>query len=136
MKTIALMPRRPDTSRAAFREHYETRHVPLALRYFRFAKYVRNHLVDPRTDGVGFDTISEFWHNDLSEAMRLMGSEVGDIMRAHAPRFTDQPRIRPATSEEILLSGPPRGATRAFTGRRRSCWPAPPEPTKTRSSRL
>ena len=46
MKTIGLMPRRPDMSRAAFRDHYENRHAPLALGKFPFEKYVRNHVVD------------------------------------------------------------------------------------------
>ncbi len=38
MKTVGLMPKRPDLTRAAFRDHYETRHSPPALGKFPFEK--------------------------------------------------------------------------------------------------
>ncbi|MDB5394746.1 MAG: ethyl tert-butyl ether degradation EthD, partial [Rhodospirillales bacterium] len=47
MKTIVLFRRRPDLSRAAFRDYYETRHAPLAVQHVHFTKYVRNHLIAP-----------------------------------------------------------------------------------------
>ena len=58
MKTVGLMPRRPDTTRAAFRTHYETRHAPLALGKFPFEKYIRNHIVSSDPDPIGFDVPS------------------------------------------------------------------------------
>lgn len=106
MKSLALLPRRPDLARAQFRDYYETRHAPLALRHFPFAKYVRNHLLDH--DGIGFDTISEFWSNDLAGLAALMGGEIGVIMREDERRFMDQPAIRSAGAEETLLAGTPR----------------------------
>ena len=102
IKSVAFMPRRPDLSRAAFREYYEMRHVPLALRYFRFARYVRNHLADDQEPG--FDCLSEFWHADPSVVAPLMAGPVGDILRADERAFTDQSNIRAALAEPIPLS--------------------------------
>lgn len=106
MKSIGLLPRRPDLSRAAFHDYYETRHAPLAIRHFPFAKYVRNHLLGD--EAIGFDTISEFWARDISRLTGLMSTGVGEIMREDERRFMDQPRICSAATEERHLSGPPR----------------------------
>jgi uncharacterized protein (TIGR02118 family) len=109
IKTIGLMPRRPDVSRAAFRDHYENRHAPLALKHFPFVKYVRNHVVESLPDPVGFDCLSEFWVEDVALIHALMGSDIGEMMREDERRFADQPRIAPAVADEILLFGPARG---------------------------
>ncbi|WP_157221110.1 EthD domain-containing protein [Flavisphingomonas formosensis] len=108
MKTICLMPRRHDVSRAAFRDYYERRHSKLALRWFHFDKYVRNHLTDDAGEP-GFDCYSEFWTSNPEKGAGLMSGPVGDTMREDERQFTDQPMIRPALSEEKLVSGPPRG---------------------------
>jgi EthD domain len=105
-KNIALLPRRCDLTRAQFHEYYETRHAPLAIGYFPFTRYVRNHLVDG--DGLGFDTVSEFWSDDVAGLSALMQTEVGELMRADEQRFMDRPRIRSAGAEEHLLAGAPR----------------------------
>ena len=44
-----------------------------------FAKYVRNHLIDH--DGLWYDTISEFWADDIEQAANLMNGPVGEILR-------------------------------------------------------
>jgi len=108
MKTVGLMPKRPDITRAAFRDHYENRHAPLALGKFPFEKYVRNHVVGSDPDPVGFDCLSEFWVGDVAEVQRIMAGEVGDIMREDERRFSDQPKIGPAVAEEHHVFGPPR----------------------------
>jgi uncharacterized protein (TIGR02118 family) len=108
MKTVGLMPRRPDISRAAFRDHYENRHAPLALGKFPFRKYVRNHVVASDPDPIGFDCLSEFWVGDVAEVLRIMAGEIGDIMREDERRFTDQPKIAPSVAEETHVFGPPR----------------------------
>jgi uncharacterized protein (TIGR02118 family) len=107
MKSIALLTRRADVSRADFQRYYETRHAPLAIGYFPFEKYVRNHLQDH--EDAGFDTISEFWAEDLGALTALMDGPVGEILREDERRFMDQSKIRPAGAEEILCAGPPRG---------------------------
>jgi len=108
VKTVGLMPRRPDITRAAFRDHYENRHAPLALGKFPFEKYVRNHLVASSPDPIGFDCLSEFWVGDVAEIYRIMAGPVGDIMREDELRFTDQRKIGPAVAEETHIAGPAR----------------------------
>jgi uncharacterized protein (TIGR02118 family) len=107
VKALAFMPRRPDLGRAAFREYYETRHAPLALRYLEFERYVRNHVIGGAE--VGFDCISEFWPRRLEATAALMRTKVGERMRADEREFADQPRLVSSGCEEILLAGAPRG---------------------------
>ena len=108
MKTIGLMPKRKDISRADFRDHYENRHAPLALGKFPFEKYVRNHVVESDPDPIGFDCLSEFWVDRVDEIYTIMAGPIGDIMREDELRFTDQDRIGPAVAEETHIAGPPR----------------------------
>ena len=108
MKTVGLMPKRTDLSRAAFRDHYENRHAPLALGKFPFEKYIRNHVVVSDPDPAGFDCLSEFWVGDVAEIYKIMAGPIGDIMREDELRFTDQPNIGPAVAEETHVAGPPR----------------------------
>lgn len=106
MKALAFLPRRPDLTRAAFRGYYETRHAPLALRYFAFVRYVRNHVVDG--PDLGFDCLSEFWPRNVEATAALMRTKVGDRMRADERAFADQPRLVSSGCEESVLVGPPR----------------------------
>lgn len=107
LKALALMPRRPDLTREQFRRYYETRHTPLALRYFRFRKYVRNHLLT--APDIGFDCVSEFWPQRMEATFALMQTKVGERMREDERQFTDQPRILSGPCEEVQLAGEPRG---------------------------
>ncbi|WP_245648849.1 EthD domain-containing protein [Sphingomonas sanxanigenens] len=100
IKTIGFMPRRPDISRAQFREYYETRHAPLAVPLFPFIRYRRNHLADMEVEP-GFDCISEFWVPSLNRIGELMAGEVGDTMRADERNFLDQPRIVAALADPV-----------------------------------
>ena len=44
IRTLSLIKRRPDITRDAFREHYETVHAPLALPFMDgLERYVRYH---------------------------------------------------------------------------------------------
>ncbi|WP_380877966.1 hypothetical protein ACFB49_14970 [Sphingomonas sp. DBB INV C78] len=106
LKSFAFMPRRVDSSRADFRTYYETRHTPLALEYFRFQKYIRNHLADDQEPG--FDCLSEFWHGDPTVAAKTMAGPAGEVLRVDERKFTDQSNIRAAVAESSLLSGPQR----------------------------
>ena len=110
-KSIALLTRRAGLTRPQFHEYYETRHAPLAIGYFAFSKYVRNHLVG--ADEVEFDTLSEFWSEDIVRLAGLMQTEIGDIMRADEARFMDRAQNRSGASSESLLAGAPRGVESA-----------------------
>lgn len=105
MKTIVLFRRRPDLSRDAFRDYYETRHVPLAVRHVHFAKYIRNYLIAP--NDAAFDVLSEFWLADPGAAVALATSPAGAILCEDETKFMTVERFR-ATAEESLLAGPER----------------------------
>ncbi|MBU6268220.1 MAG: EthD domain-containing protein [Sphingomonadales bacterium] len=72
-KILLLMKRKPGMSVADFREYYETKHVPLAMRYgggVTLYKYVRRFL-DPQPHGefgdggeLAYDVITELWFDD------------------------------------------------------------------------
>jgi len=105
VKTIVLSRRRPDLTRDAFRDYYETQHVPLAIRHVPFTKYVRNHLVAP--SNAEFDVVSEFRLADPVAAMALAASPIGETLLEDAAKFMAEERF-PAAAEESLLAGPPR----------------------------
>jgi len=111
VKTIAMLRRRPELTRDAFRDYYETRHAPLAIQHVRFTKYVRNHLIAP--SNAEFDVVSEFWLPDPVQIDALDTSPAGDLLRADADEFVGPERYS-AVAEESLLAGPAR---RYETGR-------------------
>ncbi|HQR04491.1 MAG TPA: EthD domain-containing protein [Rhodocyclaceae bacterium] len=105
-KSIGIMTHWPDRDRAHFQAYYESDHAPLAIHFFPFAKYVRNHLQDlPQLD---FDTLSEFWSENFTAIGTLMAGDVGRIMREDELRFMDRDKIRSAPTAEHGLWGPPR----------------------------
>lgn len=108
-KTVALISRRADLTRPAFREYYETNHAFLGMRHFAFRKYLRNHVVDTAGAGPGFDVFSEFWNESIANAYATLASPIGDLMREDERRFMDQSKQRAARSTERLVAGPPRG---------------------------
>jgi len=107
MKSVCLLTHRADTTRAAFRDYYETRHSVLGMRHFPFEKYLRNHIVASSRE-VDFDCVSEFYFGPRGTGAEIMSGEVGEIMRADERNFMDQSLIRPAAAVEQILAGPPR----------------------------
>jgi hypothetical protein len=105
VKTIALLSRRPGLSRGAFRDYYETKHVPLAVWCVHFTKYVRNHVIAP--SAVPYDVLTEFWLVDPSVATSFAASPAGELLRKDEAHFKARDRFR-AMSDESLLAGPPR----------------------------
>src|SRR5262245_20964530 len=112
IKMLGFLPRRTDFTRPAFREYYEHQHAPLALRHVRvFAKYVRNHLADVAPEP-GFDTVSEFWYDDLQAAARIgawLETPDGQVLRRDEAQFMDRAHIGSCVVTEHALHGGPRG---------------------------
>jgi len=101
IRLLALIARRSDLSRAAFREHYENVHAPLAEPALAgLVHYVRNHLRNPVTGSPadsepGFDVLSEFGYaqtRDFERVSALLASPRGDAIRTDELRFMDKPR--------------------------------------------
>lgn len=113
MKTIAFMQRRPDMDRAAFRDYYESRHAPLAVRYLRFERYVRNHLLE--APDIGFDALSEFWIADFAVVAEAMAGPVGTLLHEDEERFLDRTNIRTARAEEHVFGTNPAGGSKRMS---------------------
>lgn len=115
-KFSGLLSRRPGTTRQAFRDYYETSHARLAMKYFPFSKYVRNHVVEASGD-IDFDVVSEFYFAVGTDIGGVQAGPVHSIMDADERRFMDQSLIRSTSVEEIILSGPPRDVAAPGTRR-------------------
>jgi uncharacterized protein (TIGR02118 family) len=102
MKCLCALTRRPDVSRAEFQHYYEANHAPLAIKYYPFRRYVRNHLLD--AEDIGFDTISEYWADDFAALGQLSNGPAGEIMQADERKFMDSSKVSPGAADEHLLS--------------------------------
>jgi uncharacterized protein (TIGR02118 family) len=96
MKTLALIARRPDTSRDSFREHYEDVHAPLAVRTILdgTTRYVRHHLREELHGHPAFDVVSAFWYRDAAAAIgvqRRLSTPEGEAILRDELTFMDKP---------------------------------------------
>ncbi len=113
IRTFALIKRREDVSRAAFREHYESTHAPLALPLMRgLVRYVRYHFDGDAAEvhgSVGCDVFSAFGYRDaesVTASMNALAGEAGKPILADEAKFMDKPSNRFfSVSETCLVEG-------------------------------
>ena len=110
MKTLALIVRRADHSREAFRKHYEEIHSPLAMQTVMqgTSRYVKYHLREEIHGAAAFDVISAFVYRDPTAAAalfaRVQGPE-GERIRADEQTFMDTARNRSSSVTEEFERG-------------------------------
>jgi hypothetical protein len=110
MKTLALIARRTDLSRAEFRDHYEDVHAPLAVRTLLegTTRYVRNHLREELFGRPAFDVVSGFWYRDAAAAVEILKrteTPVGEAIRQDELTFMDKPANTFFAVEERVVRG-------------------------------
>jgi uncharacterized protein (TIGR02118 family) len=98
VKTLALLVRRPALTRAAFREHYERVHAPLALSVMSgLQRYVRHHVTEELHGVGGFDVVSTFEYRDVAAMQGVvarLASPAGDAILRDELLFMDKSRNR------------------------------------------
>jgi len=110
MKTLALIARRPDTTRDSFREHYEQVHAPLAVRTLLegTTRYVRYHLREELHGLPAFDVVSAFWYRDAAAAIgvqRRLSTPAGEAILRDELTFMDKPANTFFAVTEHLVHG-------------------------------
>jgi uncharacterized protein (TIGR02118 family) len=101
-KSICALAHKPGNTRGEFQTYYEEHHVPLAISHFPFSGYARNHVAEG--GDFQWDTISEFWADNIQEAAALMAGPIGEIMAADEERFMNRSLIASAGVEEVILT--------------------------------
>ena len=117
MKTLALIVRKPGTTRAEFREHYERVHAPLALGVMSgLVRYVRLHVEEELYGAAGFDVATSFTYRDeaaLRSVIARLATPAGDAVLRDELRFMDKSRNRFFAVRELAEHGS-RAAARGF----------------------
>lgn len=109
VSVLYRVPRHPDLSIAAFNEHWEDRHGPLALaHHLGMWDYEQISVVDSQSpdgpDGVavvGFPCLADFKDRFFD------GPDGAAAIRADAADFTDGPRVRRQLTTEQVMKFPP-----------------------------
>ena len=116
MKTLALIRRRADLGRDAFRAHYEDVHAPLAIATLLDGtrRYVRHHLREDLFGEPRFDVVTAFWYPDAAAALavrrRLDGPAGEGIARDEASFMDRAANTFFAVSERPVLGAERRDA--------------------------
>lgn len=112
IKLLSVKTRRPDSTREAFRRHYEEWHVPLGLGFierFRWRRYVRNHVVAVHRGSVDFDCLTEFWfasRADQESTRAFAATPEFRIFDEDDLRFLDVSRRFSCELAESVVAGP------------------------------
>jgi len=104
-KVIALLSRKPGSSREAFIEYYENRHVPLIRSLFPYiADYRRNYvnldgaIIEAGTAAPDFDTVTELWFRSRADYEAMLTAhattDAGPRIAADEANFMDRTKTR------------------------------------------
>jgi len=114
VKTILFVRRRPDLSHEQFREHYETRHAPLAVSVCPLIRrYVRNYFAPVEGRDWPFDVMTEFWFDstqDRAATRNFAMSPAGEVLAADEARFMDRASMTTFHVDERETNLPPAPA--------------------------
>jgi uncharacterized protein (TIGR02118 family) len=112
MKMIVLFRRKPGLTSAQFREHYEERHAPLALKLFPYLKgyrrnYIRHDLHHARAGqevfsaNLDFDAITEITFADRSDYDRMVREMADPAIREQV--VTDEQRFLDRSATVVFM---------------------------------
>lgn len=91
LRVLALIKRLPTIDRAAFREHYEERHVVVAKPLLRhLVRYARHHVLEELVGPIDFDVITSFGYADQSAVEGMFATLASD---AAGPILEDERRF-------------------------------------------
>ncbi|HEU4429822.1 MAG TPA: EthD domain-containing protein [Myxococcota bacterium] len=109
MKTLALIVRKPEISRDAFRAHYEEVHAPLALPLLSgLVRYVRHYVQQDLHGASGFDVMTAFTYRDEAALRRVitrLASPTGDALLRDELSFMHKPQNRFFAAREVAEQG-------------------------------
>lgn len=98
LRVLALIRRLPTIDRAAFREHYEERHVVVAKPLLRhLVRYARHHVDEELVGPIDFDVITSFGYPDqaaLEGMFAVLASDAAGPILEDERRFMDKPSNR------------------------------------------
>lgn len=128
-KCMALLKRKPDISREAFIEYYETRHAPLIRHLLPgIVDYRRNYVemegafVFPGAAPIDFDVITEIWLADKAAYDRFTAAaaetEIARKIAEDEENFLDRPATRMLVVEERGASPAPAASPQALLDER------------------
>lgn len=112
MKMIVLFRRKQTLTPEQFREHYETRHAPLAMRLFPYMRdyrrnYIRHDLLHRRAapEGAGtqldFDVITEITFDSKADYERMVRDMTDPTIRDQV--VEDEKRFLDRTATVVFL---------------------------------
>jgi len=106
IKVMIFIKRRADLSLEAFREHYETVHVPLSLTHLPLMqKHARNYVIRRPDEPEGdYDVVTECWFEswETLKATAAVLAEKRPIFQEDEERFMDRASIRSVTVDESV----------------------------------
>ncbi len=98
-KAIILLARKEGTTREAFLDHWDTKHIPLALGLPGLRRLVFNAVTDPDAP---YDGVTELWFDTQEALAAAYASEIGQAVAADALAHVSA-RVRLPVDEQLLL---------------------------------